>query len=183
MTPLELRKFKLCPLPLNALVIAQSQQHAELGIESKVSRKPSPLAATLFFAVRRLIQVPSRQISLTVLFVSLASALCLAQFETRFINPLSPNPWGDTVADLNHDGNLDIVVTNCGRTYQISVMLGNGDGPFQPAVNYPLPNCADVPAVGDFNGDGNLDLAVSDSGSTGSVLILLGNGDGTFQPA
>jgi hypothetical protein len=127
--------------------------------------------------------MPSRRIALTVLFVSLASAFCLAQFETRFINPLSPNPWGDTVADLNHDGNLDIVVTNCSRTYQISVMLGNGDGTFQPAVNYPLPNCADVPAVGDFNGDGNLDLAVSDSGSTGSVLILLGNGDGTFQPA
>ena len=123
----------------------------------------------------------SRQIVLTALFVGLVSALGSAQFETRFINALSPNPWGDTVADLNHDGNLDIVVTNCGLTFQISVMLGNGDGTFQPAVNYPLPNCSDVPAVGDFNGDGNPDLAVADG--DGSVLVLLGNGDGTFQPA
>jgi large repetitive protein len=60
-------------------------------------------------------------------------------------------------------------------------MLGNGDGTFQPAVNYPLPNCSDVPAVGDFNGDGNPDLAVADG--DGHVLVLLGNGDGTFQPA
>jgi FG-GAP-like repeat/Abnormal spindle-like microcephaly-assoc'd, ASPM-SPD-2-Hydin len=125
--------------------------------------------------------VPSRQIVLTLLFVSLMSALSLAQFETRFVNSLSPNPWGDTVADLNHDGKLDIVVTNCGLTFQISVMLGNGDGTFQPAVNYLLPNCSDVPAVGDFNGDGNPDLAVANG--NGSVSVLLGNGDGTFQPA
>jgi len=54
------------------------------------------------------------------------------------------------------------------------VLLGNGDGSFQAAVNYDAG--AQSVAVGDFNGDGKPDLA-------SSAAVLLGNGDGTFQAA
>jgi hypothetical protein len=64
----------------------------------------------------------------------------------------------------------------------VSILLGNGDGTFLPAVNYSVGDGVGPNAVvaGDFNGDGNLDLAITDASG---VAILIGNGDGSFQPA
>jgi hypothetical protein len=78
-------------------------------------------------------------------------------------------------ADFNHDGFLDIVTTDSTNT--ISVLLGNGDGTFQPAVNYTVPTPRDI-AVADFNRDGKLDLVIS---ANFSLVVMLGNGDGTFK--
>src|SRR5579859_7018786 len=77
--------------------------------------------------------------------------------------------------DFNHDGFPDLAVSSASA---VLVLLGNGDGTFQPAVSYTLSQPKDL-AVGDFNGDGKLDLAVNASFST---VVLLGNGDGTFKP-
>src|SRR5205823_2474396 len=64
-------------------------------------------------------------------------------------------------------------------TNNISVLLGNGDGTFQPATTFPAGNRLEFVAVGDFNGDGKLDVAVA-SYNTNTVEVLMGNGDGTF---
>jgi hypothetical protein len=71
-----------------------------------------------------------------------------------------------------------LVVAN-GTSNTISVLLGNGDGTFQPHVDYAAGMAPASVAAGDFNGDGKLDLAIASYDNT--LSILLGNGDGTFQ--
>ncbi|WP_188760090.1 Ig-like domain repeat protein [Edaphobacter acidisoli] len=89
-------------------------------------------------------------------------------------------------AYLNGDNNLDVVTGDAANT--VSVMLGNGDGTFQPQANYsgcPSSITGDVATkilLADFNRDGNTDIVLGCSNaSEGGVVILLGNGDGTFQ--
>jgi hypothetical protein len=60
------------------------------------------------------------------------------------------------------------------------VLLGNGDGTYQPAVAYAAGSDARFVAVVDFDLDGAPDLVTASS--LGDVDVLLGNGDGTFQP-
>src|SRR6266849_3525534 len=80
------------------------------------------------------------------------------------------------VADLNGDGLLDVAVANWGSN-NVSVLLGNGDGSFQPSLSFPVGLNPFSVAVGDFNGDGRLDLAVANTGSN-YVSVLLGRGMG-----
>jgi hypothetical protein len=87
------------------------------------------------------------------------------------------------VADLNHDGNADLVVTAYnpyGNYPAFEVLLGHGDGTFTVAQSYSSTAGYTAVAVGDFNHDGNLDLALNGYASN-TVGIFLGHGDGTFQ--
>ena len=95
---------------------------------------------------------------------------------------LGSGPIWVVIADVNGDRKLDILLANQSRN-SVGVLLGNGDGTFQPVMNFDTGgNFAESIAVGDFNGDGKLDVAVAHF-KTNNVTVLLGNGDGTFQRA
>jgi FG-GAP-like repeat/Cep192 domain 4/Abnormal spindle-like microcephaly-assoc'd, ASPM-SPD-2-Hydin len=90
------------------------------------------------------------------------------------------------VADLNGDGNLDLVVNNNTlSSSNVAVLLGNGDGTFQSPVSYATPPAPGQIHIGDFNGDHIPDIAVLDrctiTNKFDCISVLLGNGDGTFR--
>jgi hypothetical protein len=95
------------------------------------------------------------------------------------------------VGHFDGDSDLDLAVANYTKNASngtLSILLGNGDGTFQPAQTYAVGTNPNAVVVGDFNGEGHDDLVVSNeglttSGSGSSVSVLLGNGDGTFQAA
>ncbi len=106
-------------------------------------------------------------------------------FATPKTYPVGTSPSAVVVGDFNGDGKPDMAVANSGSN-NVSILLGNGDGTYQPAVNFNAGLSPNSIAVGDFNGDGKLDLAVFQAGNTsnataGAISILLGNGNGTFQ--
>ena len=70
------------------------------------------------------------------------------------------------------------------RSDDVSILIGNGDGTFQAALNLVVGVFPISLTAGDFNEDGHLDLAVAnDNPSSATLSILLGNGNGTFQAA
>jgi len=62
----------------------------------------------------------------------------------------------------------------------VSILLGNGDGTFQSAVNSAAGKNPAAIAVADLNSDSHLDVAVANIGRD-TITVLLGNGDGSFQ--
>jgi hypothetical protein len=101
------------------------------------------------------------------------------------------------VADLRGTGRQDLIVGNCGSVLNnicvgtnggVAVLLGNGDGTFQPAVTYSQIFGVAAVAAADVDGDGKLDLLLATNCGTGGsymgcVGVLSGKGDGTFATA
>ena len=93
---------------------------------------------------------------------------------------LVPTSEAIVTGDFNHDGKLDLGVLNEKEIFDhVDIMLGNGDGTFQPA--YEVAQILGQGArfiTADVNKDGNLDFVFAGGDSTD---VIYGNGDGTFQ--
>src|SRR5258706_229500 len=122
---------------------------------------------------------PGGGVSIPV-FLGITNAFRQIAFGTSsFGNP--SEPWMLVAADLNRDGNLDLVTSDLNG--EISVFIGNGDGTFQNERDYVVGSTHDdvisVAAV-DVNGDGVLDVVACIT-ETAQIVVMLGRGDGTFN--
>jgi FG-GAP-like repeat len=96
--------------------------------------------------------------------------------------PCGKNPNDIAIADMNGDGNLDLVLANTGTPF-ITILLGDGKGGFSPSPHSPFstqsyPHVHGI-AIGDFSGDRKPDV-VTDSWGHDQILMLLGDGAGNL---
>jgi len=102
------------------------------------------------------------------------------------------DPESIVIGDFDADGKQDLLVTTgyivAGEEYRgkASVLLGNGNGSFQAAIETDLGGAGRSGVVADFNRDHILDLAFltrSDVFAPFEMAIGLGQGRGTFATA
>ncbi|MCB0330203.1 MAG: VCBS repeat-containing protein, partial [Bdellovibrionales bacterium] len=98
------------------------------------------------------------------------------------------------LADLNGDGNLDIIslestINGTEESISITTALGDGEGGFGASQNAQLVGPNEIGfksgelAVGDFNEDGVNDIAFTYGGPEQGFAVAYGDGDGTFSGA
>jgi len=115
---------------------------------------------------------------LATLALQVSSAFAQTPTFVRSDYPLATNDL--IAADLNGDGRPDLAGLGASGA---AVLLGNGDGTFQPIANYPVFSWSQALTAGDFNSDGRVDLMVTINDINIGLSLLTGRGDGTFNPA
>jgi uncharacterized protein (TIGR03437 family) len=102
---------------------------------------------------------------------------------TRVTGFRYPNYVG--AGDLNGDNNPDLVFAADGSgpgASLVHVLIGRGDGTFQPPATYATSFGPSSITIADLNGDSRVDLFVGHCCGDTSTGFLAGNGDGTFRP-
>jgi hypothetical protein len=106
--------------------------------------------------------------------------------------PVGANAGAIDVVDFDNDGKRDLVTTlHSPNTTPLpgsaSLLRGNGDGTFEPAVALGDFGFSLGVATGDLDADGKPDLAFANIGGTnagpGGVTVLMNAGGGAFAPA
>lgn len=91
--------------------------------------------------------------------------------------PVADQPWMLNLADVNLDGNEDVVVVNSFADHG-TVIMGDGAGNLTVPVTYPTDPFALATDLGDIDGDGDLDWVTSSY--SGDWFLYLNQGDGSF---
>ena len=109
-------------------------------------------------------------------------------FQSPVSYPAGLNPGFIVAADLAANKATDLLVTTedpnfaTNFQYDIGVMLGAGNGTFQPTSLISTEFGPSSIAVADMTGSGKQDLVIGHCCGLADVTIMNGNGDGTFQP-
>jgi hypothetical protein len=112
---------------------------------------------------------------------SAASASLHATFGAYLLGTDRTYSHRPATGDFNGDGNLDVVTADAGTgAWALSVLIGHGDGTFEPAAVYDAGVQSASVAVGDFDED-RLSDVVLPAFASGTVRVLFSNGDGTFD--
>ncbi|HZW08745.1 MAG TPA: FG-GAP-like repeat-containing protein [Phycisphaerales bacterium] len=98
-------------------------------------------------------------------------------------------PFDLAAADFDADGDLDVVMSNAGKTFdhtsrRFSVLLNRGDGTYEQPIFVATAGPTFGVVSGDFNGDARPDLAFTQSPfmlEGDSVLVFINAGGGAFQ--
>ncbi|TLU83214.1 MAG: hypothetical protein FDX30_09175 [Chlorobium sp.] len=92
----------------------------------------------------------------------------------------SNHPFSVTSADIDGDGDADLIVTNT-HSDSVSILKNNSDGTFSSKVDYGTGSYPVSVTSADLDGDGNADLITANFYNN-TVSVLKNNGDGTFAP-
>jgi hypothetical protein len=90
-------------------------------------------------------------------------------------NPVPSDVTSVAIADVSGDNRADIIVSNVPHQ-NISVLLGNAGGGFQPAILYGV-NQSNSVAVGDLNLDETPDVVSATTAGQAAIFFGTGNGD------
>jgi len=91
------------------------------------------------------------------------------------------NVLGLAIDDLNADAVADLVAANWVGS-QLAVLIGRGDGTFDPASAYACPHC-DAVAIADLDADGDRDVVATGftPGASGTMSVFLNEGTGAMS--
>jgi hypothetical protein len=121
---------------------------------------------------------------ISVFSVALCAVELVAQVTfgplTNYAAPSGSSQATTISADLDHDGNPDLITIDDGLN-AVLIRYGLGGGTFGAPEQIPVGIHPTDVQVGDFNGDGNLDISVANYTSS-TITILLGSGR-TFTPS
>lgn len=167
--------------PKNAVSVLHGNGDGSFGREASyaVGSHPFFVAAADFNGDRRtdLVVVNFKSESLSVLLGTAQHTFVAApdhQLHGRAVTL--------SVADLNRDGVLDLLVptVTVAETAQLEILLGAGNGTFRLRNTYSTEYWCIGLDVADFNGDGKLDV-LTGSFATTALRLFYGNGRGSFN--
>ncbi|HLJ44398.1 MAG TPA: FG-GAP-like repeat-containing protein, partial [Bryobacteraceae bacterium] len=95
-------------------------------------------------------------------------------FQTPYSQRTATSPPSISVADMDGDGNLDVLLGDCCALAEGVIVPGNGDGSFRAEIGAPSGPNPRAAAIADFNADGKPDVAL--------IGQVTGEGPGAGQP-